>query len=216
MKIQTQQFKKADILSLGLILFAGIASVYFYRHFPVSVATHWGLNGQPNRYSSRTFTAFFFPTLTLGMYIVLSFLPSIDPHKERYVEFQKIYSIFKVLIVGFLTLIYLLIGINGIGHPIDMSFVTPFLVGILFVVVGNYLGKIKNNWFVGIRNPWTLSSEEVWNRTHRLGGKLFVAAGLVILLDAFLPLRVRFFIFFLAVTTAVIIPTLYSFVIYKK
>lgn len=92
----------------------------------------------------------------------------------------------------------------------------PFLVGIMFIIMGNYMGKIRPNWFMGIRTPWTLSSDEVWNKTHRLGGKLFVLAGALLILVAFLPGSVTLVTLIIGVAAVVIIPTVYSFILFKR
>lgn len=205
-----------NIISIICLVMAFIASIYFYAHFPEMVATHWNVYGNPNGYSSRTFAAFFFPTLNLGIFLLLTFIPYIDPHRERYQEFAKTYNIFKLLIILFLTIIYLLIGLKGIGYDISVRGVVPLLVGIMFMIIGNYMSKIKSNWFFGIRTPWTLSSEEVWNKTHRLGGRLFVLVGLVMLLGALFPAVIQFWSFIILLVIVILITIVYSYIVYKK
>lgn len=112
--------------------------------------------------------------------------------------------------------IFFLTNLNAIGYNINIGVCIPFTVGILFMIIGNYMGKIKTNWFMGIRTPWTLSSEEAWNKTHRLGGKLFMLSGLLIAIDGFLPLNYRMPIFILAISIILIGTFLGSYLIYLK
>ncbi len=178
---------KSEISPVVLILASLVASFYFYAHFPPIVVTHWNFAGQPDGWSSAGFAAFFLPILLVGMYLLFLAIPYLDPKKDRYEQFRKPYHIFKAIIIAVMVIIYFIASLNGIGYPLNVSLWVPFIIGLLFVVMGNYMGKIKPNWFMGIRTPWTLSSEEVWNKTHRLGGKLFIIGGLFMLAQGFLP-----------------------------
>ena len=178
---------KSEVLPAFLILISIIASFYFYAHFPPIVVTHWNFAGQPDGWSSAGFAAFFLPILLVGMYLLFLAIPYLDPKKDRYEQFRKPYHIFKAIIIAVMVIIYFIASLSGIGYPLNASLWVPFIIGLLFIVMGNYMGKIKPNWFMGIRTPWTLSSEEVWNKTHRLGGKLFIIGGLLMLAQGFLP-----------------------------
>lgn len=198
-------------------LVAGLAlSPYFYANFPERVPTHWGLSGQPDAYGPRAFAAFFFPAMIVGIYLLLSFVPRLDPKRERYAEFSKAYGVIKAGIVGFMTYIYALTGLAGMGYPVRIDVAVPFMVGLLFVLIGNYFGKVRNNWFVGIRTPWTLSSEVVWNRTHRFGGMVFVLAGILIAASSFLAPVPKFAIFIASVVVMVVAPMAYSYVLWRR
>jgi uncharacterized membrane protein len=207
---------KTEVVPVMLIILSILASFYFYAHFPDRVATHWNYNGQIDGWSGRGFAAFFFPMLNLGLYLLFLGLPYLDPKKDRYAQFAKPYHIFKTLIVGFLTVIYFLVGSAGIGYPVDISLIVPSGVGVLFIIIGNYLGKIKPNWFMGIRTPWTLSNEEVWNKTNRLGGKLFIIAGLIMLIGFLLPPSIFWVIFIIILAVIILLPIIYSYWLYQK
>ncbi len=178
---------KSEVLPVVLILISIIASFYFYAYFPPIVVTHWNFVGQPDGWSSAGFAAFFLPILLIGMYFLFLAIPYLDPKKDRYEQFRKPYHIFKAIIIAVMIIIYFIASLNGIGYPLNVSLWVPSIIGLLFIVMGNYMSKIKSNWFIGIRTPWTLSSEEVWNKTHRLGGKIFIAGGLLMLTQGFLP-----------------------------
>jgi uncharacterized membrane protein len=210
------KFTLLDIFSLLLIVLSFVLSFYFYSHFPMQVPTHWGFNGRVDGYSSRGFAAFFFPFLNLGMFLILTFIPLIDPHRNRYEEFKNAYSVFKVAIILFLTIVYGLVSFNGLGYAINISVVIPAMTGLLFLVMGSYLRKIKMNWFIGFRNPWTLSNEVVWDKTHLLAGKLFMLGGILMIITAFMSGSAHLFSIVALLVLIVVIPMIYSFVLYRK
>jgi len=205
---------KSEILPLLVILISVIASFYFYAHFPPVVVTHWNFAGQPDGWSSAGFAAFFLPILLIGMYLLFLIIPYLDPKKDRYQQFRKPYHIFKAIIITVMTFIYFVASFNGLGYPLNVSLWVPGLIGLLFIVMGNYMSKIKPNWFIGIRTPWTLSSEEVWNKTHRLGGKLFIIAGLLMITEGFLPASWRLAIFIFIILLVTIGTFGYSYYLY--
>ncbi len=182
---------KTEIVPLVVMAAAIVASFYFYARFPERVPIHWNAAGEPNGWGSRATGAFLFPAIILGMYLLFWAIPYVDPKKDRYLQFRKVYHIFKGFLVVFMALLYFITGLYALGVNLPVSFWVPGMVGLLFIVLGNYMGKIKPNWFMGIRTPWTLSSEEVWNKTHRFGGKIFMLGGLIFLLMYWLPVSWR-------------------------
>ncbi|MFA6321856.1 MAG: SdpI family protein [Candidatus Buchananbacteria bacterium] len=207
---------KTEVIPIIAILLSVLASFYFYANFPDLVPTHWNYRGEIDGYAPKLFGAFFFPALIIGIYLFFLFLPYLDPQKNRYQEFAKVYHTFKTLIVLFMVFIYFFTGLAGLGYPAPVNIVVPIGVGILFLVLGNYLGKIKPNWFMGIRTPWTMSNEEVWNKTHRLGGKIFMLIGLFMIFGTILPATWFFISFMAVVIIGSLIPIFYSYWLFKK
>lgn len=205
-----------DGISIAVLLIIAVISPLFYFRLPSVVPTHWGLYGQPDGWGPSWFAAFFFPLIIIAIYLLLTYIPRIDPKKERYTEFSREYGMFKVTIILFLAVLYVLTSFAGMGYAVKIDVVVPLMVGILFVTLGNYFDKIKSNWFFGIRTPWTLSSESVWNKTHKLGSRLFVLGGIIIALGAFLPAILKFVSFLVVIGVLVIVPMIYSYVLYKK
>lgn len=117
--------------------------------------------------------------------ILMGVLPKFDPKKESYSRFQKSYRIVNAALACFFLLLHIVTLAYNLGVPVDVGRLVPIGVGVLFIVLGNYMPKIKPNYFIGIRTPWTLESEAVWNKTHRLGGKVFIAMGILSMLTAF-------------------------------
>jgi uncharacterized membrane protein len=115
-----------------------------------------------------------------------------------------------------MTAVYFITGLNALGYDVPVSLWVPGLVGILFIVIGNYMGKIRPNWFMGIRTPWTLSSEEVWNKTHRFGGRVFMAGGALMIIMGWLPLAWRGPLL-VAMVVMILLGTVgYSYLLYAK
>ena len=208
---------KTEIIPLLLIVVSLIASVYFYLNFPERVPDHWNIKGEVDGYCSKGSGAFFLPIIYIGFYPLMLFIPMIDPKKERYEQFRKPYHMIKNSVIVFMTIIYFYTGLAGLGyHLFSINIILSLGLGILFIVIGNYMGKVKSNWFCGIRTPWTLSNEEVWNKTHRLGGKVFVIMGLIMLSGMFLPVEIFFIIVIISAIFGSLIPVVYSYWLYRR
>ena len=207
---------KTEMFSLFLIIVTVIASIYFYFNLPERVITHWNFSGQPDGWGSGKAQAILFSSMTIGMYLLFLLLPYLDPKKERYEQFRKIYHIFKNIILAMLVLIFFATSLNNLGYNVPIGVVVPGLVGLLFIIIGNYMGKIKLNWFMGIRTPWTLSSEEVWNKTHRFGGKMFMLAGLLMMAEIILPISWKLPTFIIMMIVLLFGTIGYSYVAYLQ
>lgn len=208
-------FKK-ELPSIVLVLASWALGWYFFNHFPATVVSHWNFAGVPDGWSKGTTNALAIPGVLTGMYLLFLFLPMVDPKKERYEEFGKTYNIFKTLLLFVMLLVYLSSGLFNLGYNIPIQYVVPTLIGLLMMVLGNYMGKIKPNWFMGIRTPWTMSSENVWVKTHRMGGYAFILFGLLIIITPFLPKMLGLFAFALGVAIAVFGTFGYSYWVYRQ
>lgn len=205
---------KTEIIPIIFLVLSIVLSFYFFQNFPVKVATHWNTHGQPDGYTGKTFAAFFFPVLNVGIYLLMLLIPLADPKKQNYKYFRHIYHIIKGALVVFMTVIYFIISLNALNYNLPVNILVPIGVGILFVILGYYLKDVKPNWFMGIRTPWTLSSDRVWAKTHKFGSKVFITCGLLIILASIFPDWFPWFMgLMMAMVAGVII---YSFVIYKK
>jgi uncharacterized membrane protein len=207
---------RSELLPVIILVSALAASLYFYGHFPEKVAGHWNFAGQVDRYTGKAEGAFAIPILLIVMYVMFLILPILDPKKERYAEFDHYYKLFRTAILAILFVVYVASGLFNLGYPIKIGYVVSGSIGLLFIVLGNFMGKIKNNWFMGIRTPWTLSSENVWNKTHRLGGKLFVVYGLLMIVTPYLPEALGVSLFILGAIMVVLGTMGYSYWEYRK
>ncbi len=205
-----------EILPVLIVAGAVVLGIYFYAHFPDKVAGHWNFAGVVDRYTGRAEGAFGMPILLVIMYLLFLVLPVIDPKKERYEEFERYYRVFETAILSALLVIYLAMGLFNLGYPVNIGNVVSGCVGLLFIILGNFMGKIKNNWFVGIKTPWTLSSENVWNKTHRMGGRLFIIYGLVIMATPYLSFHAAGAIFIAGAGLTVLGTMGYSYWLFKQ
>ena len=208
---------KTEIIPLLVIVATMAVGFYFAVNLPPIVPTHWGINGQVDAWGSRNFTLFLAPGLILAMYLLFLVLPHFDPKKENYQKFSSTYHGFKSALMIFFFLLYLITGFAGLGYQLPIDKIITAMMGVLFLVIGSYLPKLKTNWFIGIRTPWTLSSEAVWQKTHQIGGKLFILEGFLILLSLLLLKGVWLFSFFMiSILILLIIIFVYSYWVYRK
>lgn len=195
---------------------AAMISIWAYPRLPETVATHWNLRGVPDDYSSRLWAVALMPLVMIGMTGLLRVLPKIDPRRENYAKFIDSYWLIANAILVFMGVAHVLVLAHGMGYLVQVDRLLPLGVGLLFAFLGNYLTRIEPNWFIGIRTPWTLSSDTVWRKTHRTGGWLFVIGGIVIAAGAFAP-RGAFVPLFVATVIVVAgIPVVQSYVLWKR
>ena len=207
---------RSEIIPLLLIIATILLSIYFYPMLPEKVISHWDFQGQPNGWMPKLFNTILFPCLMIGIYLLFLFMPYFDPRKERYSEFKGVYNIFKIAIIGVFFLIYLASLLSNLGAPINIGKVISLIVGLLMIIMGNYMSKIKFNWFMGIRTPWTMSSEVVWNKTHRVGGWFFILFGLCIIVAPYLPVILASIIFIGGALLAIVGSMAYSYIVYRQ
>jgi len=207
---------KTEIFSWLLIALTVVSAVYFYNNLPDRIATHWNFAGQVDAYGSGKTHVIVLSALVIGMYFLFLLLPYFDPKKERYEQFAKVYHVFKNILLALFVIIFFITSLNGLGYNLPVGVIIPFLIGLLFIVLGNYMGKIKMNWFVGIRTPWTMSSEEVWNKTHRFGGKMFILAGLLLMAEIIMPLSWKLPVFIVMIAALLFGTIGYSYIVYLQ
>lgn len=187
-----------------------------YARLPQRVPSHWNLRGEVDGWMDKPWGPLAQPLIATVMLGLLWVLPRIDPRRanlERFAEDRR-------LLVNLIILFFAVVQVATLGHalgwPVEVDRVVPASIGLLFVGLGNYLPRIRSNWFMGIRTPWTLSSERVWRDTHRVGGRAFVAAGLLMALGALLPHGARAWTTGLAIAVAFALPLVYSYVAWRR
>lgn len=164
-------------LIAGMFLLAAVT----WSSAPERIPLHWDLYGRPDGYGGKAEGLLAIPLLALGVYLLLVLLPRVDPGRANYASFAGAYAILRLSIIAVLAAVYSIIHTWIRGVALAVETLVPFLVGALFVVMGSLMGKVRPNWFVGVRTPWTLSSKRSWVKTHRMAGWLFVAIGLAVL-----------------------------------
>lgn len=193
-----------------------LAAALLWQAAPERIPVHWNIAGEVDRYGGKLEGLLGIPAMTLGLYLLLRYLPLLDPGYANYRRFAKAYTVIRVLLVLFMAAIYGVILAATFGRPVAVSIVVPLLVGVLFVVLGNFMGKIRPNWFVGVRTPWTLSSKLSWTKTHRLAGWLFIAMGIVLAASGFVRQGWAVFGAFGFLGACVVWMIVYSYLVWRK
>lgn len=200
-----------------IIILASLAfGIYVYPQLPDKIPTHWNIHGEVDGWSGKAFGVYFFPLLNLILYPLMILLPRIDPRRQNYLHFSKPYKIIRIVLHIFLAAIYIVTLLVALGYPLRVDFIVRFSVSLLFLIIGNYMGKFKHNYFVGIKTPWTLANEEVWVKTHRFGAPLWVAAGLLGMALSFFQQPWSSYLTFASILVITIVPIIYSYLLYRK
>ncbi|MBU3146280.1 SdpI family protein [Clostridium sp. CF012] len=210
-------FIKKDWYIISIIALTFIVSLYFYPSLPNKIPSHWNFKGQIDGYSGRFFGAFGIPLINLASYFLFIFLPYLDPKQANYAKFPSAYKLircsFHLLFAGIQATVLLI----AFGYHINVSMFVGLGTSLLFVVIGNVMGKFKHNYFVGIKTPWTLSNEEVWVKTHRMAAPLWVVGGIISAMFAIFGDATSSAIALIVIISVIsIVPIIYSYVIFKK
>lgn len=172
---------------------------------------HWNLQGKVDRWVTKSLiNVMLFPLIAIGIYLLMLFLPYLDPKKDKYNKFLKVYQIIKYAIIIFHCVMFGIIMFTTIGYNVPMVKAITICVSILFIIICNYLGKVKQNWFLGIKLPWTLANEKAWNKTHRLRGYFFIASGICGFIGLLFSPLVMFILLMDSVISILIISVIYS------
>ncbi len=207
---------RSDAVCLAVVVLHFALVGFFYSDLPDPLPTHWNAQGEIDGYTPKPWGAWLFPLITLGMYLLFKIIPWISPQGFRMESFIKVVDILKQTLVLFMFVIGVTVVFAAQGKPFDPGAVILPGVGVLFIIIGNYMGKLRKNFFIGIRTPWTLASDEVWAKTHRVGGWCFVLAGLVLLVAGLAGSPSIGLIVGISVGLGAIVPIVYSFVVYKR
>jgi uncharacterized membrane protein len=207
--------KRIMIFVWALVVLAFAISAFAYPSVPDRVASHWNTRGEVDGTMGRFWGVFFLPLLLAGLVVLLTVVPSIDPLKANIAQFRRYYDQFILVFAIFMLLVHLQVILWNLGVEISPNLIMPIGIAMLFFYLGIMLRHVKRNFFIGIRTPWTLSSDAVWEQTHQLGGRLFQAAGVLALLGAFFPNHAWLFV--LAPTiVAALVSMAYSYAVYRK
>ena len=208
--------KTTSIITLALIALALLAGAVLWNQLPDQMASHWNVNDQVDGYTSKLLGVFLMPLITLGMFALFLVVPNIDPLKANIAKFRESFNLFIVLIVAFMLYIHGLTLAWSLGHQdFKMSgAILPF-IGILFIAIGFMLRKAKRNFFIGIRTPWTLSSDNVWDKTHQLGSILFMVSGAFAIIGGVFGGMAAFWLMFVPLIGSSLFLVVYSYLLYR-
>lgn len=206
--------RPANLLSLLFVAVLSAVAITLYPVLPDPVPTHWNAAGEIDGYTSKPLGVILMPLFAAGIWLLMKAIPRMSPKGFGTGEFQGVVNLLQVVMVGFMSVIGVFALLAARGLPVPLGSVIPLAVGLLFIVLANYFGKLRKNFFIGIRTPWTIASDEVWSRTHRLGSRTFALAGLVMAVSAFLP-QVQGLVF-AVVAASVLVPVVYSWWLYRR
>lgn len=206
-----KQYKKTLILSSLVLLIPVIVGLLLWDKLPDPMPSHWDINGEVDGWSSKAFTVFGLPALMLVLQWVCLFACTADPKHRNYNPKMLKLALWVCPAIGLI--LCLMVYPEALGYSVPIETIMPLLVGVLFIVVGNWLPKCQQTYTMGIKLPWTYASEANWNATHRFGGKVWVIGGIVTMLTSLFG---NFWILMIILAAMVILPTVYSYLYYHN
>ena len=213
---------KDEWLQLCILAAPFCVAALLWDKLPERMPIHWNAHGRVDGYAGKGFATFFVPCLNIAMSALIWGLGLVDPRSRTYepetrAQLLRTVKLVRLAISGFLCITALAVLAIGAGLKLDMSRIMWVGMSFLLLVIGNVMGKLRPNYFIGVRTPWTLESSDVWTRTHRLAGKLMVVGSLIVLAGSFvLPPFPQVWFALGTIVTIAFVPLIYSYVIYKK
>ncbi|MDD5065788.1 MAG: SdpI family protein [bacterium] len=206
---------KSELIVWGILLLAVLLGICSYPRIPATMASHWNARGEVDGYMPKFWGLFLIPFILAVLDLFFLAIPKIDPRKANIEKFRKYYDGFIIVFSLFMLAVHAQVILWNLGTKISPNLVLPVGMGLLFFYIGVLFRNAKQNWFIGIRTPWTLDSEKVWDRTHRLGGTLFKFAGVAAFTGVFFRRYAVLFIL-IPVLFSALCTVVYSYFAYRK
>ena len=216
---QPVSYRTNLLVSAVAILVMVAISTYAWFQLPdgVPVCTHWNAAGVCDGWGSKATGLFLMPIVVAGVVGLFAIIPRVDPRRANIAKSRTAYTAVWFTMLLFFVVFHGIVTLNLLGYKADIGALMPVLTGVIFVAIGSVMGRVKSNYFFGIRTPWTLSSELAWEKTHRLGGWLFIAEGLLIALGALLfPGELWVYVLLGSIVVMLVTVTLYSYLVWKQ
>jgi uncharacterized membrane protein len=207
--------RPAVIIAAVLVFFSFVVGFYLYPQMPNELASHWNAAGEADGTSSKFTGLFAIPIISLILLLLFLFIPRIDPKRENIKKFERYYDAMILVMIVFFLYVYILSIWWNLGNRFDFGLALLPAFTILFWFIGLMLERAKMNWFVGIRTPWTLSSEKVWNKTHKVGARLFKLAALITLLGLVFREQAILLVIIPVIVFAIYL-IIYSYLVFRK
>lgn len=207
-----KKFSKSILLLVSILSFVGISISYFY--LPDNIPIHWNYKMEIDGWANKNYI-FLIGLLPCIMIILFEYLPKIDPRRDNYQKHQKAYYMIKLAIVSLFIVIGWITVATALGININLGFVLPVVIGFMLIFIGNYMPILKSNYYFGIKNPWTLSDDVVWRKTHKVGGYVFAIIGVCMLIMAFLNIASLNYIIVVLLIGGVIGIYAYSYILFR-
>lgn len=207
--------KKLLIYKLLIVLVMIMIGFYVYPLLPDSMPIHWWFDWKPDQMWSKLTYIITFPIITLILIIIFALLPKLDPKKDNYDKFGTPWEILQFSTIWLMFYLYIITSFVTLNPEYNISKFVLFGIWVLFLIMWNYMWKIRQNYFIWIKVPWTLANEEVWNKTHRFWGKMFMIAWLLFILNSIFLWQVVW-VFIASVCLILFAPIIYSYMIFKN
>lgn len=207
---------RKDAPILVLLALDGLFGGFTWGVMPARVPIHWNAAGRVDGWGPSWVNAFVIPAIAVFVYLLFLYLPLVDPKRHNYPHFEGALRALRFLIVAFLAFVHVLVVGASMGYPVRVDVAIRAALPLLFVGMGTRLSRLRPNWFFGIRTPWTLANEDVWARTHRLAGAVWIWGGALLVACAFLPPGPGLAAFVAGILVMVLVPAVYSAVIYHR
>ena len=206
-----------NIIIAVLILITAAYVAISYNSLPDMIPSHWNFDGEIDSYSSKVML-YFMVLGMVGLNVLFVVVRRIDPRSDNYEKFNRPFQIFRIFMTAFfMVLIFASIRIAQNPGSFEMGTLVPVMVGLLFVVIGNYMPKFRHNYTMGIKTPWTLASETCWDKTHRFAGPLWMAGGVMFMVSSFVFSESAFrYVFILIIVVLVVVPAAYSYLEFQN
>ena len=203
-------------VTIFFIVFSVIFSISVFESLPEQMASHWNTENQVDGYTSRFWGAFLMPIVTVGLLVMFLVIPNIDPLKANIVQFREYFNAFITLMVLFMVYMHILTILWNMGrNQFNMGAAMLPALGLIFVFAGVMMRKAKRNFFIGIRTPWTLSNDVVWDKTHQLGSTLFIISGVIAVLGGLFEEFAIWLVLGPVIGSTIFLPV-YSYVVYQQ
>ncbi len=203
--------KKMILLTSLIVLIPMMVGLIFWNRLPEEIPVHFNANGKPDNYSSKAFAVFFIPLFLWAVHLLMGFITLADPKKQNISD--KIFLLMLYMVPAVAVFGTFVMYLGALNQPVSINMLGNLFLGIIFLVVGNYLPKTRQNYTIGIKIPWALNDAENWNKTHHFAGIVWIICGIILIINAFLDI---IWIVPISIAVAALLPTAYSFLLYVR
>lgn len=210
------KWERKDFIMLLIGLIPAIVACINYNKLPVAMATHFNATNEVDGFMDKLAAIAMLLFLGAGIPLLMKVSRKIDPKGANYAKFEGVYEMFRWVMSVFMMTVGMFLVLYNLGYKLNVKLFTSPLIGLLFLILGNVMGKVRFNYTFGIRTPWTLSDETVWRKTHRMAGPVWMAAGVVMIAGAFVPGSWSLPLTLTTIAVVVLFPTAYSYWLHRR
>jgi uncharacterized membrane protein len=205
------------LVSILIVAAMFALSLWAWMQLPagVQIPVHWGPSGEPDRYGGKFMGLMLMPAIAAGLVVLFEIIPRVEPRRENILRSRQAYNAVRVGLLLFLLGMHVVAVMAALGIALNMSRFVGVGMGLFMIVIGGYLGKVRSNYMFGIRTPWTLASDLSWEKTHRLGGRLFILSGLLIILSGILAPTWSVWVLLITILGSTLVVMVYSYQVWK-